>query len=228
MKRNCSIEEISDGKLYEGEDLVEASCNGCKGKSTCCHGMGTSIILDPYDIYRLTTNLNKTFEELLADKVELNMVDGAILPNLKMVGETEACAFLMDNGKCSIHEQRPGICRIFPLGRVYENNDFKYFLQVNECQNSSKTLSKISNWIDTPEPEKNKQFLIDWHYLLNDVECIVRSTQDEQLIKQLMMYILNQFYVKSYDKEASFYSQFNERFKKAKEIINTLRTAGRE
>jgi Predicted Fe-S-cluster oxidoreductase len=228
MKRNCSIEEISDGKLYGEEDLVEASCNGCKGNSTCCHGMGISIILDPYDIYRLTTNLNKTFEELLADKVELNMIDGAILPNLKMVGETEGCAFLMDNGKCSIHEHRPGICRIFPLGRVYENNDFKYFLQVNECQNSSKTLSKISNWIDTPEPEQNKQFLIDWHYFLNDVESIVRSTQDEQLIKQLVMYILNQFYVKSFDKEASFYTQFNERFKKAKEIISTLRTAGRE
>jgi hypothetical protein len=39
MKRNCSLEDISDGKLYGIEDLVEASCNGCKGAAVCCHGM---------------------------------------------------------------------------------------------------------------------------------------------------------------------------------------------
>lgn len=27
MKRNCSLEDISDGKLYGIDDLVEASCN---------------------------------------------------------------------------------------------------------------------------------------------------------------------------------------------------------
>ena len=30
----------------------------------------------------------------LADHVELNVVDGMILPNLKMVGEDEHCIFL--------------------------------------------------------------------------------------------------------------------------------------
>lgn len=127
MKRNVSLNEISDGRLYDLNDLVEASCNGCKGAAVCCHGMGNSIILDPYDIYRLTTNLNLTFEELLIDKIELNVVDGVILPNLKMAGLREGCSFLGQEGKCSIHPYRPGICRIFPLGRVYDNHDFKYF-----------------------------------------------------------------------------------------------------
>lgn len=219
MKRNCSLEDISDGKLYGIEDLVEASCNGCKGAAVCCHGMGSSIILDPHDIYRLTTDLNKSFEELLTDRIELHVVDGIILPNLRMVGEEESCAFLDRSGKCSIHTSRPGICRIFPLGRYYDKHDFHYFLQQNECNHNSRTKVKVSKWIDTPDFEENKSFLLDWHYFLNDAEEIVKTAQDDQLVKNLNMYILSNFYVRPYSRENGFYDQFYVRLNEAKKII---------
>lgn len=219
MKRNCDLNEISDGKLYEINDLVEASCNGCKGNATCCHGMGNSIVLDPYDIYRLTTNLNTSFQELLVDKIELNVVDGIILPNLKMTGLSEGCAFLNNKGRCNIHTFRPGICRIFPLGRYYENHDFKYFLQVNECEYNTQTKIKVSKWIDTPEYEKNRQFIIDWHYFLKDIEDLIKDTQDEKSIKNMNMYILNSFYIKQYDTNIDFYLQFNERLNTIRKVL---------
>ena len=89
MKRNVSLDEISDGKLYDENDMVKAGCNDCKGCSSCCRGMGDSIILDPLDIFRLTAALGKTFQELLEAYVELGVVDGVILPHLKMTGEEE-------------------------------------------------------------------------------------------------------------------------------------------
>ncbi len=220
MKRNCSLEEISDGALYGLDDLVEASCNGCKGQATCCHGMGCSIILDPYDIYRLTANLNVTVQELLTDKIELNVVDGIILPNLKMTELEEGCSFLNKEGKCSIHAHRPGICRIFPLGRYYENHSFQYFLQKDECQNNSKTMIKVKNWIHTSEIGKNTEFLINWHYFLNDAEKVIMNTQDEKLVKDLNLYILNCFYLKKYEPEMDFYMQFNQRLSEANRILN--------
>ncbi len=220
MRRDCSLNEISDGKLYGSEDLVKVSCNGCKGSASCCHGMGKSIILDPYDIYRLTTNLNRTFEQLLVEKLELHVVDGIILPNLKMTGEVESCAFLDQEGKCSVHANRPGICRIFPLGRYYEDHSFHYFLQVNECRNSSKTLVKVSKWVDTPELKKYEQFVIDWHYFLNEVEKVIRNAQDDKLVKNINMYLLNCFYLKPYASEVDFYMQFEERWKEAKGILS--------
>ncbi|WMJ90321.1 YkgJ family cysteine cluster protein [Anaerocolumna sp. MB42-C2] len=219
MKRNCSLDEISDGKLYGIDDLVEANCNGCKGAAACCHRMGKSIILDPFDIYRLNVNLNLTFEKLLADKIELNVVDGIILPNLKMTGLYESCAFLNKEGKCSIHVNRPGICRIFPLGRFYENHGFKYFLQINECNHNSKTMKKVSKWIDTPDYKRNEQFIIDWHYFLNDIEEIIKNIQDENQIKNINMFLLNTFYIKEYDTVADFYTQFNERLAGIRKVI---------
>lgn len=87
MKRNVSLAEISDGRLYKANDMVKADCGGCNGCSRCCHGMGNSIILDPYDVYRMTTGMGKSMQELLAASVELNVVDGVILPNLKCRGQ---------------------------------------------------------------------------------------------------------------------------------------------
>ena len=107
MKRNVSLAEISDGRLYKANDMVKADCGGCNGCSRCCHGMGNSIILDPYDVYRMTTGMGKSMQELLAASVELNVVDGVILPNLKMQGTEEACAYLDEEGRCSIHPYRP-------------------------------------------------------------------------------------------------------------------------
>ena len=36
MKRNVTLEEISDGNLYEANDMVKADCQDCKGCSDCC------------------------------------------------------------------------------------------------------------------------------------------------------------------------------------------------
>lgn len=225
MKRQINLNEISDGNLYSAGDLVEVSCNGCKGRAACCHGMGSSIILDPYDVYRLTTGQNLAFEELLADKLELNLVDGIILPNLRMKGAEEQCSFLNTEGRCSIHGIRPGICRIFPLGRIYEDHSFRYFLQINECSNTSRTKVKVSKWIDIKEPERNEKFLTDWHYFLNEAEEAVKRAGDEKAVKNINMYILNLFYLMRYDRERDFYPQFYERLQKGREAL-TLRHSG--
>jgi len=219
MKRQISLDEISDGSLYGSEDLVEVSCNGCKGRASCCHGMGNSIVLDPYDVYRLTTTLKLSFEELLKDKLELNLVDGIILPNLKMIGAKEQCAFLNTDGRCSVHGQRPGICRIFPLGRVYDNHGFHYFLQINECVNTSKTKVKVSNWIDTKDIKENEKFLIDWHYFLNEAEEKVKNATEEVTVKNINLCILNLFYLRPYEIEKDFYKQFHERLENGKELL---------
>lgn len=216
MKRNISIEDISDGRLYEIDDLVKVSCNGCKGAASCCHGMGKSIILDPYDIHRISSNLSVKFQDLIGDKIELNIVDGIILPNLRMAGQYESCGFLNKDGRCSIHAFRPGICRIFPLGRIYENRSFKYFLQVNECPNTSNTKVKVSNWIDTNNYKSYESFIIEWHYFLNDVEEVIKHTKEDSYIKNINMYLLNSFYIKEYDQNTDFYQQFYNRIEAAK------------
>ena len=94
MKREVDLNEISDGRLYSSGDMVKVDCHDCEGCSACCQGMGDSILLDPMDLWRLQLGKKENFDTLLANYLELNVVDGMVLPNLKMAGEEEACPFL--------------------------------------------------------------------------------------------------------------------------------------
>ena len=195
MERNVEIDKISDGKRYGANDLVKVGCDDCRGCSACCRGMGDSIVLDPMDLYRLERKLGKTMEEILtAGYISLRVVDGVILPHLKMTEQSDQCSFLNDEGRCSIHDARPGFCRMFPLGRLYENGTFSYFLQVSEC------------------PKENKN---EWHYYLKKKQNEARRTEDDALQQQISMGILKLFYLLPYDTKTDFYAQFAARMEAA-------------
>lgn len=221
MLRECNLDEISDGKKYSINDMVKADCDDCKGCSACCHGMGSSIVLDPLDVHRLMSHFQTRFEVLLEDKIELNIVDGVILPNLKMntQAEGEPCVFLDAEGRCSIHEDRPGICRIFPLGRVYEDNSFSYILQIHECQKENRSKVKVSKWIDTPDLKKNQQFITDWHYFLKAAQARLAAGGEKELIKRIAMQILQYFYIEPYHTDCDFYEQFDKRLIQMKKLV---------
>lgn len=213
MKRNASLEEISDGKLYSLSDMVKADCGDCKGCSSCCHEMGDSVVLDPFDIYRMQTGLNLTFEQLTS-YIDFHVEDGVILPHLRTTEETLACVFLNQEGRCQIHQYRPGICRLFPLGRYYENDTFQYFLQIHECKNKNRTKIKLKKWLDTPDLTQYEAYIADWHNYIKQAQIHICSlTAEEQ--KVYNMNHLTNFYITPYNTE-DFYKEFYRRLEKLK------------
>lgn len=212
MKRYVSLEEISDGRLYGGNDMVKADCHGCKDCHECCTGMGGSVILDPLDMYRLEQGVGEGLEALLVKgKLELGVTGGVVLPGMRMAGEEERCAFLDESGRCSIHPWRPGVCRLFPLGRIYENGDFKYFLQIGECREKGRTKVKVSKWIDTPDQARNHAFICRWHDIISVLEEKVMGAEDLEECKRLNTLLLETFYMDRYETDRDFYEQFDER-----------------
>ena len=210
MIREVDLQEISDGKLYTANDLVKAGCNDCAGCSACCRGMGNSIVLDPLDMHRLCQGLSLPPEEVLSRALELHVVDGLILPNLKMAGAEEACAFLNEEGRCSVHPYRPGICRLFPLGRVYEEESFRYFLQTDECKKENRTKVKVKKWLDVSDVAAYERFVCMWHFFLKRMgELLASGNEEEQ--KQMNLYLLRLFFLTPYDGARDFYGQVDAR-----------------
>lgn len=217
--QNCN--DIIDKKLYNKNDMIKIQCNECKGCSSCCQGMGASVILTPYDVWQMEKNLEISFQELINMKVELNVVEGMILPNLKMEGEQERCGFLNEENRCSIHPFRPGVCRLFPLGRQYMEHEIKYILLEGACQKANKTKVKINKWLSIPEMEENEKFLLTWHGIQKKVLNMAQKSE-EGMIKELNMYLLNLFYINSYPEEG-FYQVFGERAHMAEKLLEKLR-----
>ena len=219
MKRNVDLKEISDGRLYSSGDMVRADCRDCEGCSECCRGMGSSIILDPMDVWRLQKGIKKGFQALLEEgKIELNMADGMILPNLKMDAEREACPFLDGQGRCSVHDCRPGLCCLFPLGRYYEENGFRYFIQIHECRKQDRGKIKIKKWLGIPNLKAYENYILEWHGFLNQCEDALETLSEEN-VRILELYVLRRFYETAYmaADENGFYEEFSARMEEVKE-----------
>ena len=164
--------------------------------------------------------MQRFLRRLLQECLELGVSDGNILPHLRMTGEKEQCVFLNKEGRCSIHAVRPGFCRLFPLGRLYEDGGFKYILQIHECPKTNRSKIKVKKWIDTPDLRQYEKFVWDWHQFLLDVQEVFYQTEDADLIKNLNMYVLSRFYTKSYEENRDFYEQFYERLEEAKKLLS--------
>lgn len=216
MRRNLSLEEFTDGRIYDYNDMVKADTNNCAGCHVCCTGMGNSVVLDPFDVFRMQLGLGKDLETLNKEgKVEFAMIDGCVLPYINMVsGEEEACAFLNKEGRCGIHPYRPGICRLFPLGRLHENGDFKFVLQTGECVKQNRLKIKVSKWIDSPSDRRYHNFICKWHRVLKDVEAEVRKNPEGEKAKMLNMVVLQYFYFGEYGEDFfEAYEHKEERFR---------------
>lgn len=232
MERNVDINEISDGKRYQINDMVKIGCSDCEGCFKCCENMDGLITLDPYDIHRLITGLNMgsgerelllinanssiDFNTLINKHISFTVDRGLIIPTLMMSKETGKCTFLRENGRCSIHSIRPGICRLFPMGRLYENGSFTYFLQKDECDYPGKTKVKLKNWLDTKEINKYEKYVCDWHYFLRDIQDYIKSAEEEE-IRQINSVLIRIFYSSPYGED--FYTDFYERLSRVRELI---------
>lgn len=220
MRRNVDLNEISDGKLYTSNDMVKADCYECQGCSACCRGMGKSIILDSIDLFHLKQATGKDFAGLLNQEIELNVVDGMILPNLKMDPKTDACPFLDENERCGIHAFRSGICRLFPLGRLYEEEGFRYFLLTKECKKENRGKVKVKKWLGITNLKAYEQYISDWHQFLLTCEESIGELEKEN-IQILTTYILRLFYQTPYEAEddGSFYQEFYQRREQVRKTL---------
>ena len=184
MLRYDDINEISDGRLYSENDMVRVDTNGCEGCSKCCESdMGNSIVLDPYDIFHMTEGAGKTFDELLVSfLVELDMIDNIVLPHIKM---DNGCGFLNADKRCSIHKYRPSICRLFPLGRLYNDKGFDYILQTGECIKDNCSKIKVDKWLGIEDLPRHSAFINKWHRFLQferkKVREIIERAENEAL-----------------------------------------------
>lgn len=197
-------------KSLTSRDLAKISCPSCEGCGECCRGMDDTIHLDPYDLYQLEKHLGKTFDDLLNVHIALHVEDGLVLPHLKMRGNNIACTFLGDDGRCMIHEFRPGYCRLFPLGRRYENRSFSYFVVEDACPRPCIKV-KINRYLEIPDLPTYERYINIWHYFMRDVQTQLAAAGDEALIQATALRILEIFFVTPYDTERSFYTQFEER-----------------
>jgi hypothetical protein len=83
------------------------ACHRCM---QCCRAK--RIRVNPYEVYRLARNLGITTTEF----IERHTVNGGTELAIR---DDMSCVFLGEDG-CTVHADRPLVCRLYPLGRVVQ------------------------------------------------------------------------------------------------------------
>lgn len=219
MRSTNILDEISDGKLYDIEDIVKADTCGCNGCNDCCCDVGELVVLTPFDIYEMVSYLGVEFDKLIGNKIELRKNNKISLPYLKMQDNNKKCSFLNEEGRCMIHSKRPNICRLFPLGRAYQDDTFKYFLQVGNCPKEDLKDVKVKEWVGIENYDENKVFILEWHKFIKALGFRLKFVRDEKELEEINEILLDSFYRVEVGEGENFYSVF---FKDLPMIKNRL------
>ena len=91
----------------------------CRGCSRCCYNR--RIQVNPYELARLARGLGITTTEVIA---RFTVEGGTALATRA----ERACVFLGERG-CTVHTDRPLVCRLYPLGRVVKADGSESFVE---------------------------------------------------------------------------------------------------
>jgi Fe-S-cluster containining protein len=128
------MQPIKDGKF-------KFACNKdlpCFTK--CCANL--NLVLTPYDVLRLKNRLKLSSEAFLKSYT-ISYVDqayGVPVVKLKMNNDkTRQCPFVTPEG-CSVYEDRPGACRLYPVGRAaskisekHSTGEYYFIIKESHC-----------------------------------------------------------------------------------------------
>ncbi len=110
-------ESLKDRRQLKADDTFCFSCHpGLSCFTNCCADI--NILLTPFDVLRLARRLEMSTQDFLDQHTMMPITKDLHLPVviLKMGDdEKKRCSFVDETG-CSVYEDRPWSCRMYPLG----------------------------------------------------------------------------------------------------------------
>lgn len=196
--RAHGAQDNAQHRLYSAQDMVRIRSSECAGCGACCRGMGDTIALDPYDVWQLAAGTGRTFEELMGAGIDLHVEEGVILPHLMMREDTKGCSFLAKDGKCAVHAYRPGICRLFPLGREFHDDGVSYFIVPEGCVKGGLSKVRIGKWLGIADLPRYERFKREWHLLVQRLRARLAAEPSDEVRRNVNVYFLQTFYMTPY------------------------------
>lgn len=241
--------------ILDRDSTFDFKCNACG--ACCTNSTIESIVFRAYDVFNLSIGLNIEPSEVVEKHGNVYLGPTSGLPviqlkpvaletpesmtNLLLTGKLSiVCPFLKDK-KCSVHANKPGSCRLYPLGRLVqmskedadkdENTETIYFIQKNILCGDTGEKHTIDNWLNG-DSRTESIFMDDSNFLTYVSSKVkfpklldfVQDNPDSILRKEISSFYdkFTYYYYTNYNKTESFESQFNDNISKIKDLIEDL------
>ena len=155
---NAKSPEEMEQYLLDLDSEFRFKCRRC-GK--CCKNRIQSFSM-PRDIYNIAKKIGKTPKQVIEECAEVYIGDSSRIPVVHMVpvGLQRRCPLLLPDGRCSVHDCKPTVCALYPLGRVAlfqdvkdkdaemtrENIRVKYIINDYNCGSAKSAILCAAGW----------------------------------------------------------------------------------
>ena len=153
-------------KLTEDDTFKFACKPGINCFNKCCGDV--NIFLTPYDILRLKNRLGISSQEFLQEYTITPIDENQNFPVvlLKMSDKPGKPCFFVEEGGCSVYEDRPWPCRMYPLGVASPKDDeedlekeFYFLMKEDDCEGFCEQQEwTIKGWKDDQGVDKYEEF----------------------------------------------------------------------
>ena len=179
-------------------------------------------------------------EQVIEETSEVYPGRDSRMPIVHMVprGPKNACPLLVD-GRCSVHDCKPTVCALFPLGRVVwfdrtlpleqqlDNIQVRYIVNDIDC-GSAKRVNTVREWLARFGIAEDDEFFIRWNRLFIRTSSVMRKLEEAHCPPALLVVfwrtVYKDFYL-NYDTSKEFMPQFLSMADQVEPLIRELDAA---
>ena len=203
----------------------------CTMCGQCCINR-EDILLNAKDVYHLAKILHTSCKQIVQKYGDVYLGSTSRVPivRLKSVGMDHRCPFLKDN-KCTVHELKPTVCALFPLGRAisYEKGKcdevtqdmVKFIFTKPNCGDKNQKHS-VLEWLMRSKIPIEDEFFLKWQTVFRKVSDCEKSSEKkmpEDAFENLNKNLFFLLYL-DYDIQKEFMPQFIEKAKKIGKLLD--------
>lgn len=188
MQTGEGIEHLEE-HLLDLDSEFRFKCRRC-GK--CCIHQDT-IIFNTRDIYNIAKKKGLTMREVVDAYTEVYIGRNSRIPIIHLLsnGPKGACP-LLENGRCSVHDCKPTVCALFPLGRVAVGSkddgqpglgqelQVKYIINDYNC-GSAKRVNTVRSWLARFGIPEHDEFYLLWSRVLTTLTMAAMKMEEAKV-----------------------------------------------
>ena len=233
MQTGEGIEQLTEN-LLDLDSEFRFKCRRC-GK--CCIHQDT-IILNTRDIYNIARKQGRPMQGAIEDYTEVYIGRNSRLPIVHLLsnGPKDTCPLLVD-GRCSVHDCKPTVCALYPLGRVIISQkgsepfagdsepEVRYILNDYSCGSAAR-VNTVRSWLQQFSISEHDEFFLLWNRVIMRLSLAIRDLESkkfpQRVIQMLWDMIFNVLYLQ-YDTQEEIMPQFQTAADKLLKLADALK-----
>ena len=178
-----------EANLLDLDSEFRFKCRRC-GK--CCIHQNT-ILFNTRDIYNIARKKGMTMQQVIESYTEVYIGNNTRIPIVHLLsnGPKGACPLLPD-GRCSVHDCKPTVCALFPLGRVVmgekigepiedlDKLQIKYILNDYSC-GSAKRVNNVRGWLARFGIAEHDEFYLLWNKVVMSLTLAIMELEKHKI-----------------------------------------------